>query len=185
MATVQDSLSIEGCRWKFIAAHGPHFEELREAAVKSMKCHLRRTLRSQFCHLRRTVHITCWDRGLSKLQNLVCLIWWSFQPNLFISMTFSIWWTTYPITCRWLYWRQMQKTFQVANLPTTTARVLATLVIQLPPESATASTLAEDIPQPISRRPRAAEGLQHNSITLTHISHQGKSSREGWHRPSF
>ena len=34
------------------------------------------------CHLRGTVHITCWHRGLSKLQNLVCLIRWSFQTQL-------------------------------------------------------------------------------------------------------
>ena len=33
------------------------------------------------CHLRGTVHITCWDGGLSKLQTLVCLIWWPFNPT--------------------------------------------------------------------------------------------------------
>ena len=60
------------------------------------------------CHLRGTVHITCRDRGLSKLQTLVCPIWLSFQPNLLVSWKFSKWWTTYPITCYWLYWCQMQ-----------------------------------------------------------------------------
>ena len=60
------------------------------------------------CHLWGTVHITCWDRGLSKLQTLVCLIWWSFQPNLLVSWTFSNWWTPYPITCYWPYCCQMQ-----------------------------------------------------------------------------
>ena len=48
MATVQDFLATEGCEWKFIPAHGPHFGGLWEAAVKSMKYHLRRTLGSQF-----------------------------------------------------------------------------------------------------------------------------------------
>jgi hypothetical protein len=44
MATVQDFLSREGCNWKLIPPHGPHFGDLWEAAVKSMKYHLRRTL---------------------------------------------------------------------------------------------------------------------------------------------
>jgi transposase InsO family protein len=44
MARVQDFLANEGCDWKFIPPHGPHFGGLLEAAVKSMKYHLRRTL---------------------------------------------------------------------------------------------------------------------------------------------
>jgi hypothetical protein len=44
MARVQDFLATEGCDWKFIPPHGPHFGGLWEAAVKSMKYHLRRTL---------------------------------------------------------------------------------------------------------------------------------------------
>jgi len=48
MATVQDFLATEGCEWKFIPPHGHHFGGLWEAAVKSMKYHLRRTLGSQF-----------------------------------------------------------------------------------------------------------------------------------------
>ena len=46
MARVQDFLTTEGCDWKFIAPHGPHFGRLWEVAVKSMKYHLRRTLGS-------------------------------------------------------------------------------------------------------------------------------------------
>jgi len=47
MATVEVFLATEGCEWKFIPPHGPHFGGLWEAAVKSMKYHLRRTLGSQ------------------------------------------------------------------------------------------------------------------------------------------
>ena len=46
MATVQDFLATEGCDWRFIPPHGPHFVGLWEAAVKSMKYHLRWTLGS-------------------------------------------------------------------------------------------------------------------------------------------
>jgi len=41
MIRVQDFLDTEGCNWKFIAPHGPHFRGLWEAAVKSMTYHLR------------------------------------------------------------------------------------------------------------------------------------------------
>jgi hypothetical protein len=41
MARVQDFLATEGYDWKFIPPHGPHFGGLWEAAVKSMKYHLR------------------------------------------------------------------------------------------------------------------------------------------------
>jgi len=47
MARIQDFLATEGCNWKFIPPHGPHFGGLWEAAVKSMKYHLRRTLGAQ------------------------------------------------------------------------------------------------------------------------------------------
>jgi hypothetical protein len=46
MARVQDFLAKEGCDWKFIPPHAPHFLGLWEAAVKSMKYHLRRTFGS-------------------------------------------------------------------------------------------------------------------------------------------
>ena len=40
MATIQDFLTAEGCEWRFIPPHSPHFGGLWEAAVKSMKYHL-------------------------------------------------------------------------------------------------------------------------------------------------
>ena len=47
METVRVFLSTDWCDLKFIQPHGPHFGGLWEAAVKSMKYHLRRTLGSQ------------------------------------------------------------------------------------------------------------------------------------------
>jgi len=47
MATIQDFLATEGCEWNCIPPHAPHFGGLWEAAVKSMKYHLRRTLGSR------------------------------------------------------------------------------------------------------------------------------------------
>jgi len=47
MATVQDFLATERCERKVIQPHGHHFGGLWEAAVKSIKYHLRRTLGSQ------------------------------------------------------------------------------------------------------------------------------------------
>jgi hypothetical protein len=46
MARIQDFLATEGCEWKFIPPHSPHFGGLWEAAVNSMKHQLRRTLGS-------------------------------------------------------------------------------------------------------------------------------------------
>jgi len=45
---VRDFWATEGCDWKFVPSHGTRLGELREAAVKAMKYHLRRTVGSQF-----------------------------------------------------------------------------------------------------------------------------------------
>ena len=75
------------------------------------------------CHLWGTVHTTCWDRGLSKFQTLVCLIWWSFQPNIPVPWTLPIGEPTTPlhaaditnVKCnrlsRWKYFQQQLKQF--------------------------------------------------------------------------
>ena len=47
MSRIHDFLATEGCTWNFIPPHGPHFGGLWEAAVKSMKYHLRRMLGSR------------------------------------------------------------------------------------------------------------------------------------------
>ena len=73
MATVQDFLTTEGCEWKFIPPHVPHFGGLWEAAGNSMKYHLRRTLGSQFSTYEELCTLLA-DLGLSKLQTLVCPI---------------------------------------------------------------------------------------------------------------
>jgi len=46
IATIKDFLAAEGCEWSFMPPHSPHFGGLWEAAVKSMKYHLPRTLGS-------------------------------------------------------------------------------------------------------------------------------------------
>jgi hypothetical protein len=62
---VHDFLATEGCDWKFIPPHGPHFGGLWKAAVKSMKYHLRRTLGT---------HIATYEKLCTSLAEIkVCL----------------------------------------------------------------------------------------------------------------
>ena len=66
-------------------SHSTTWTSLRRIMGSSCEIHKvssAKNTRFSGCHLRGTVHLTCWDRGLSKLQTLVCLIWWSFQSNL-------------------------------------------------------------------------------------------------------
>jgi hypothetical protein len=75
MARVQDFLATEGCNWKFIPPHGPHFGGFWEAAVKSMKYHLRRTLGAQIatyeelCTLLAEIEASLNSRPLCALSN--------------------------------------------------------------------------------------------------------------------
>jgi hypothetical protein len=77
----------------------------------------------------------------------------------------------------------MQQAFQVASLPTTTSTVLVEMVIRLLPEPAAASTMAEDIPQPATRKPCPVEGLQHLTTTLAYSCNHRDPSWEGQQCP--
>jgi hypothetical protein len=72
---VQDYLSKEKSEWKFVPPHCPHFGGLWEAAVKSMKHHLRRILGNNVCTYEELITITanieaCLNsRPLCKLPN--------------------------------------------------------------------------------------------------------------------
>ena len=73
MVTVPDFSATERCGLKFITPHGPHFGGLCEAAVTSMKFHLRRSLGFQFatydglCALRAEIKSFLNSRTLSGL----------------------------------------------------------------------------------------------------------------------
>jgi len=75
LARVQDFLANEECNWKFIPPHGPHFGGLWEAAVKSMKHHLRRTLGShiatyeELCTLLTEIEACLYSRPLCALSS--------------------------------------------------------------------------------------------------------------------
>ena len=89
----------------WLEIHPNTWTSLRRIMGSSSKIHetpFEKNVGFSHCYLRGTLHITCWDRGLSKLQYLVRLIQWYFQPNTFVSWTFSNWWTINPITTCWL-----------------------------------------------------------------------------------
>jgi len=86
--------------WNFI----PHTEPTSEDYGRQQSTHEASSTMNpgcSDCHLQGTVHITCWDRDLSKFQNPVCPIWWSFQSNVPVPWILSNWWTYHPITCCW------------------------------------------------------------------------------------
>jgi hypothetical protein len=83
MARVEDLLATEGCDWKFIPPHGPHFEGLWEAAVKSMKYNLRRTLGAQIATYKELCTLLAEIKACLNFRP-VCLIQRSSQPNILV-----------------------------------------------------------------------------------------------------
>ena len=102
MARVQDFLTSDGRDWKFIPPHGPHFGGLWEAAVKSMKYHLRWTLGSQITTYEELRTLLAETEACLNSRTLCALSDDPFNPT-YVSWTFSNWWTLGPITCCRLY----------------------------------------------------------------------------------
>jgi transposase InsO family protein len=74
MARVQGFLANEGCDWKFIPPHAPHFGGLWKAALKSMKYHLKRTLGSQVATYEELCTLLAEIGGLPELQTFMYLV---------------------------------------------------------------------------------------------------------------
>jgi len=90
MAMVQDFLATEGCNWKFIPPYGPHFGGLWEAAVKSMKYHLRRTLGSQVATYKELCTLLAEIEACLNSRPLCALSDDPFNPT-YVSWTFFNW----------------------------------------------------------------------------------------------
>jgi len=91
MARVQDFLATEGCDWKFIPSHGPYFRGLWEAAVQSMKYRLRRTLGSDIATYEELCILLAETEACLNSRPLCTLSDDAFNPNIFVSWTFSNW----------------------------------------------------------------------------------------------
>jgi hypothetical protein len=81
MARVQDFLANEGCDWKFIPSHGLHSGGFWEAAVKSIKHQLRRTLGA---------HIATYKELSTLLAEIESRIPKPCVPCLLIPLTYNI-----------------------------------------------------------------------------------------------
>jgi len=91
MATVQDFLATEECEWKFIPTHRPHFGGLWEAALKTMKYHLRRTLGSQVATYEELCTLLADIEACLNSRILCVLSDDHFKPILLVSMIYSNW----------------------------------------------------------------------------------------------
>ena len=60
--SVTDFVIQKGIQWVTIPPRAPHFEGLCEAAVKSMKRHLRRSVVPRFCHSKNSIHTSSKSR---------------------------------------------------------------------------------------------------------------------------
>jgi hypothetical protein len=90
MTRIQDFLPPEGCEWKFIPPHGPHFGELWEAAVKSVKYHLRRTLVSHIATYEELCTLLAEIEACLNSRPLCALSSYPSNPT-YVSGTFSDW----------------------------------------------------------------------------------------------
>jgi len=137
MAMVQDFLTSEGCYWKFIPPHAPHFGGLWEAAVKSMKYHLRRTLGSYIATYEELYTLLAETEACLNSRPLCALSDDPFNPTYLSPGHFLIGETLTQLPAadytnvkcnRLSSWQTYQKT----------SAVLPTMVIRLPPEPSTA-----------------------------------------------
>jgi len=140
-----DCTTLYRVQLKFIQPHGPHFGGLWEAALKSIKFLLQRTQVSQFptyeelCTLLAEIEVCLNSRYLCAFTHD------PLNPTYLSPGKFLI---GEPLTqLPAVYFTNVVAIDVPGGKPTiNNCRSSATFVIRLPPDSATASTLAEDIP---------------------------------------
>ena len=134
IARAQDFLATEGCNWRFIPPHGPHFGGLWEAAANSMTYHLRRILDAHVATLEEIPTLLAKIQAYLHSTPLCASSSDSLNPT-FISWTFLI---GKPLPNYFCWYLSHATDFPHGNLPTTLT-VLATMVIPLSTGSSTAN----------------------------------------------
>jgi hypothetical protein len=175
---VQEFLANEGCVWRFIPPHGPHHGGIWEAAVKSMKYHLRRILGAHIATYKELSTLLAEIEACLNSRPLCTLSDDPFNQTYLSPRHFLI---GQPLTqlpsidytnikcnslSRWQLFQQMQQH-------------LAEMVGRLPSRSAAVPTMAEDIPQPTNWRCRPGKVRPHLTTPLAYISHHRYPSWQG------